>query len=492
MHVPEWVKDAVFYQIFPDRFARSVELSKPANLQPWGDPPTAHQFQGGDLLGIAERLDYLTDLGINALYLCPIFQSAANHRYHTHDYYRVDPILGGNDALHHLVKKAHERGIRIVLDGVFNHASRGFFQFSDILENGPDSPWIDWFLIDSWPLAPYDFDKPANYECWWDLRELPKLNTDNPEVRRFILDVAEYWITEFEIDGWRLDVPEEIITPGFWEEFRDRVKGANPDAYIVGEIWYEAAGWVTGDRFDALMNYPLTEAILAYSAGDLVSPILMKERILRPYPKIDAEAFARRLNHLTHCYDWEVTQVQLNILDSHDLPRLDSQARGNLNAIELAVLVQMTLPGAPCVYYGDEIGIQGTEDFDSTFNDANARWAFPWDDHSEWKEGLLDYYKTIISLRHQHPALRRGQFSLLYAKESCCVYMRSYDQERLLVCLNNADVDAEIEVDISQSFQNDAQFSVVFDYQGVDFAAGKGRLKLSLPPRSGFVLAAEG
>lgn len=208
--VPAWAKDAVFYQIFPDRFARSDRIPKPSNLQDWGGQPANNRYQGGDLLGIFEHLDYLADLGINALYLNPIFQSTCNHRYHTHDYYRVDPLLGGDEALRILIKACHQRGIRIILDGVFNHTGRGFFQFNDILENGPDSAWLDWFIIQEWPLAPYNGDMPANYACWWNERALPKLNTDNSQVREFLMEVGEYWIREFDIDGWRLDVPEEI------------------------------------------------------------------------------------------------------------------------------------------------------------------------------------------------------------------------------------------------------------------------------------------
>ncbi len=201
---PEWVKDAVFYQIFPDRFAKSDKLIKPNNLLPWDAAPTQEGYQGGDLLGVAEHLDHLVELGINAIYFTPVFQSASNHRYHTHDYFQVDPLLGGNEALRVLVQAAHERGIRVVLDGVFNHASRGFFQFNDILENGPHSPWIDWFTIEGWPLSPYTGDSPANYLGWVGNRALPKLNTDNPQVREFIMRVAEFWIREYEIDGWRL------------------------------------------------------------------------------------------------------------------------------------------------------------------------------------------------------------------------------------------------------------------------------------------------
>jgi len=211
---PAWVRDAVFYQIFPDRFAQSARVPKPGPLEPWDSPPSLHGFKGGDLLGVAEHLEYIADLGATAIYFTPIFQSASNHRYHTHDYYQVDPLLGGNAAFRTMLEEAHRRGLKVVLDGVFNHASRGFFQFNDILENGPHSPWLDWFTIEGWPLSPYDGSKPANYLAWVGNRALPKLNTDNPQVREFIMQVAEYWLRQ-GIDGWRLDVPGEIADDAF-------------------------------------------------------------------------------------------------------------------------------------------------------------------------------------------------------------------------------------------------------------------------------------
>ena len=233
---PDWVKNAVFYQIFPDRFAKSPATIKgqwqASTYEGWDATPTLQGYKGGNLWGVIDKLDYLQDLGINAIYFTPIFQSASNHRYHTHDYYEVDPILGGNVAFDALIKAAHSKDIRVVLDGVFNHASRGFFFFNDILENGPHSPWLNWFKIIDWPLSAYDGNKPANYEGWVGNRALPEFNHDNPQVKEYIMQVAEYWLHK-GIDGWRLDVPNEVEAPGFWQEFRDRVKAVNPEAYIA-------------------------------------------------------------------------------------------------------------------------------------------------------------------------------------------------------------------------------------------------------------------
>ena len=270
IHTPDWVKNAIFYQIFPDRFARgSREMRlRGVQLKPWGSPPQEQGYQGGDLYGVVDRLDYLQDLGVTALYLNPIFASASNHRYHTYDYYEVDPLLGGDDALRELLDAAHGRSMRVVLDGVFNHASRGFWAFHHILENGPNSPYIDWFFVNDWPLRPYNYDaqNPHNYTAWWNLPALPKFNTDNPGVRDYLLGVARHWI-DFGIDGWRLDVPDEIDDDDFWQEFRATVKEGNPDAYIVGEIWTPAQRWLQGDQFDAVMNYQFTVPVLTYTAA---------------------------------------------------------------------------------------------------------------------------------------------------------------------------------------------------------------------------------
>ncbi len=483
---PEWVKDAVFYQIFPDRFAKSDSLTKPGNLQPWEAAPTPEGYWGGDLMGVVEHLDHIQELGINAIYLTPIFQSASNHRYHTHDYYQVDPLLGGNEALRAMVEACHARGIRVVLDGVFNHASRGFFQFNDILEHGPHSAWLDWFTVEQWPLHPYDGDHPANYVAWVGNRALPKFNTDNPQVREFIMQVGEYWLREFHIDGWRLDVPAEITTPGFWEEFRQRVRAVNPEAYIVGEIWREAREWLQGDRFDATMNYEFTSAVIAFTAGERVSHALTKERSYDPYPGIDAVQFGQRIQRVLNLYDWNVTTVQLNSLDSHDTARLISIARGDKATLRLATLFQMTYPGAPSVYYGDEIAIRGSTDYDSPLEDADARWPFPWHDRAAWDMEMLAYFRAVIALRHAHPVLRRGHFYPLYAEGECFVFARRNDEETLVIALNVGKAAREITVPVGAYFQDGAALTALFG-QGQAGTVQNGEVALSLAMREGAV-----
>ena len=298
----------------------------------------------------------------------------------------VDPLLGGDAALRELLDTAHARGMRVILDGVFNHGGRGFWPFHHVLENGASSPYRDWFYLDPEVLAGErglnaypDRGETApgtsafGYQAWWGMPALPKLNHSNPAVCEFIYGVAEHWL-RFGIDGWRLDVPAEIDDPAFWQEFRRRCRAVNPEAYLVGEIWDEAPEWLLGDRFDALMNYPLGTAIIGFaSAGRLDSAIIEQHgtyrRMLAP---LDAPAFARRLDHLMSVYDPAITAVQLNLLGSHDAPRLLTLLQRDRDAARVAMLLQLILPGAPCIYYGDEIGMEGG-------NDPDCRRAFPVD-----------------------------------------------------------------------------------------------------------------
>lgn len=446
---PDWVKDAVFYQIFPDRFARSERLAKPGQLECWDSPPTTYGFKGGDLYGVLEHLDYLQDLGITALYFNPIFASAANHRYHTYDYMNVDPLLGGNTALRELLDAAHQRQMRIILDGVFNHASRGLWQFHHVLENGASSPYVDWFHFDPERLAgkhhfaaypdPQAQQKlhdgassleAIGYHAWWNLPALPKFNIETPAVREFLWNVATHWIA-FGIDGWRLDVPTEIDDDSFWQEFRRRVKMVNPEAYLVGEIWHEARRWLGGDQFDAVMNYPVTQACLGFFGGEQLDLAETRRqanyRQVRPLPVLE---FAEQVERALGLYDSAVTQVMLNLLDSHDTPRFLTSVHGDQTAVRLAVLFLCTYPGAPCVYYGDEIGLSGG-------TDPDCRRAFPWNPE-QWDHALLSFVKKCIALRHTYPALRSGTYERLYAEAGVYAFCRQLDDQALVIILNAA------------------------------------------------------
>ncbi len=431
---PDWVKDAVFYQIFPDRFARSARLAptKPHNLEPWDSPPTAHGYKGGDLLGVVEHLDHIEALGVNALYFTPIFQSASNHRYHTHDYYRVDPLLGGNEAFARLLSEAHRRGLRVALDGVFNHASRGFFYFNDILENGAASPYRDWFTVTHFPPNAYDLTRPPDYAAWWGLHALPKFNTEQPQVREYLMQVAEHWVRQ-GIDGWRLDVPQEIHTPGFWEEFRRRVKAINREAYIVGEVWDEAVPYLRGDRFDGVMNYQFAEIALGFAGGPRVIARLAEGKGYRPQQPLTAPQFAERVERLLSLYPWEIQLAQMNLLDSHDTARAITLCGGDEASVRLATLLLLTFPGAPCIFAGDEIGLEGG------VPDPDARRAFPWEREDLWRHGMLETHRQLIALRRAHAALRRGTFHALLADDMAYAFARRLDDEVLVVVVNAGD-----------------------------------------------------
>ena len=477
---PEWVQNAIFYQVFPDRFAKSDQIAKPNNLETWESPPTTHGFKGGDLLGILEHIDYLQDLGISAIYLNPIFQSAANHRYHTHDYFIIDPILGGNTAFEKLLSEAHKRDIRIILDGVFNHASRGFFQFNHILESGEASPYRDWFRIHGYPLKAYS-GKP-NYDCWWDLPALPEFNHANPQVREFIFSISKYWLDR-GIDGWRLDVPACVQDDTFWQEFREIAKSANPDAYIVGEISDDASQWLQGDMFDGVMNYLLTYACWRYFPGTAIEEDQLGHwaAYADTYQNSDTFAFNRDIIDLLEKYPKPAVLSQLNILSSHDTPRFLTLLQGKKDLFRLAIIFQMTYPGAPCIYYGDEIGLEGGRDPD-------CRKTFPWDEH-KWDHDLRRFIKRCVEIRKQHHALRNGKLTTLFVHNDFLVYLRHLDNNSadVVVILNRSGKSCQLEVPVSNLLSNGQVFSDALGLGTARVVQDK-LIDLTIPPYTGCIL----
>jgi glycosidase len=409
---PAWVQDAVFYQIFVDRFRNGDPGNDPPGAQPWGTPPTRENVFGGDLRGIREGLPYLADLGVNALYLTPIFAAGTNHRYDTHDYLAIDPALGDVEQLRALVAEAHRLGIRVVLDAVFNHCGDGFWAFRDLLERGAESPYRDWFFVRRFPIG----QEPPTYQTCGGAAYLPKLNTEHSEVRRYLLQVATQWVEQADIDGWRLDVPWKVPV-AFWEEFRAAVKAVKPDAYVVGEVWRDARPWLK--LWDGAMNYRLRESILDFCVRD----------------HMDAEDFAFETAELLR-HHAEAAPWMLNLLGSHDTPRLLTLCRRDERRALLALTALFTLPGAPMLYYGDEVGMEGE-------NDPDCRRCMEWDE-GRWRDTMVATCRRLIRLRRDLPALRRGSWEALLQFNGLCAYRRRFEGEEAIVVLNPRDAQADV------------------------------------------------
>ncbi len=379
--IPPWVKNTVWYQIFPDRFNNGDKSIDPVNVESWGSKPTNHNFMGGDLQGVIDKLDYLKDLGITGIYFCPIFEAKTNHRYDTVDYLKIDPALGDEKTLKKLIKEAHKRDIKIMLDAVFNHI--GFFskEWQDVVKNNEKSKYKDWFYIKKFPVADRSVSEldgnNLNYETFGRVAHMPKVNTENPEVIKHFMEVARYWIEEFNIDAWRIDVANEV-DHRFWRKFRDTIKDINSEVYILGEIWHDAYPWLQGDQFDAAMNYPLTEAMIKYFVSK----------------DLDKESFIYAVNQIKVSYPLQVIENTFNLLDSHDTSRLLSIAKGSKKRVKLAYLFMLTQLGTPCIYYGSEIALDGVKGMGK----ENHRSCMPWDKKNHDLE-FYDFMRKLIQIR---------------------------------------------------------------------------------------------
>jgi len=419
--VPDWVKDAVFYEIFPERFANGSTANDPPNTEPWGGEPTPRNYFGGDLEGIIQHMDYITALGVNTLYLTPIFESTSNHKYHTKSYLNIDPHFGDDATFKRLVDSCHTRGIRIILDAVFNHTGVDFFAFEDIKKNGARSAYLGWYNIYSLPIGP---PTRPNYECWWGMGDLPKLMTTNPDVQNHLFEATRHWM-EFGIDGWRLDVPNEVPHQ-FWIKWRALVKSINPGAYILGEIWDDARPWLKGDQFDAVMNYRFRKACIDFFVKGTVS-----------VARFDSTLSKQRLE-----YPGDVNFVLQNLLGSHDTERFLTLCDGNVDLMKLAVLFQMTYLGAPMVYYGDEVGMTGRKD-------PGSRRTMVWDTSKQNAE-LLEFFRSIIALRNSSIALRRGSFEAVRVDSARKVYIfvRRHARQTATVVVNAGSKPAQLSIPV--------------------------------------------
>jgi neopullulanase len=460
IEVPEWARGAVVYQIFPERFASGDDSVTPDGAAEWGSEPHWLEFQGGDLPGIAEKAGYLSELGVDMVYLNPIFTSPSTHRYDAADFYQVDPALGGNDGLRRLVEAMHGAGIRVVIDASFNHCHPRFFAFADLIEKGEASAYTDWFVIDSYPpsvtvrteklksfrdpatylkylervrdagIVVVESDDPGppvepGYEAWYGVPTLPRINLANPATREYFLDVARYWVEEFDIDGWRMDVAR-YVDFDFWPEFRRAVKDVKPDAYLLAEIMGDAGPWLGGDTFDATMNYTFRQLCLDFLATD----------------RIDGPGLADGLARMYSMYAPAAAAVSQNLIGSHDTARFLHEADENPDRLRLATVLQMTLPGAPGLYYGDEVGMTGGEE-------PGSRGAFPWHDDGAWERRQLDTVRSLGSLRRAMPALRHGSLRIVGVSDEAIAFVRMEGDQRVLVAINRSEAASVLSVPIA-------------------------------------------
>ncbi len=409
---PHWVKDTVWYQIFPERFANGDSSINPENTLEWAsEDPSPTNFFGGDIEGMIQHLDYLNSLGINGIYLTPIFTAASNHKYDTIDYFELDPQFGSKETFKRFIDECHSRGIRVMLDAVFNHSGYYFPPFQDVLEKGEASRYKEWFHIRDFPIVT---EPRPNYETFAFTPFMPKLNTENPEVKNYLLEAARYWIRDFDIDGWRLDVANEV-DHAFWREFRQEVKAIKPELYILGEIWHDSLPWLQGDQFDSVMNYPFTTNILNLFANKTISP----------------STFMKKMTQVWHMYPVSINPFLFNLLDSHDTPRILTECGENINLAKQIFGILLTYPGSPCIYYGDEIGMTGGQD-------PGCRKCMEWDTSKQNQE-LFHHIQSLIKLRKQQPLLANsGEFSFVPSDDETpfIAYERKTEDEAVLVILN--------------------------------------------------------
>ena len=417
-HVPDWVAETVWYQIFPERFANGNPEISPEGSLAWDSSikPKTSDFFGGDLQGIIDHLDYLQDLGITGLYLCPIFESPSNHKYNTTDYFEIDRHFGDKETFRQLVTEAHQRGMKIMLDAVFNHIGDQSPQWQDVLKHGEDSVYKDWFHVQEFPVTKDKLGHPRKlpYHTFAFASYMPKLNTANPQVRDYLLRVATYWIEEFDIDAWRLDVANEVDHQ-FWRDFRKAVLAKKPDLYILGEVWHTSQPWLNGDEFHAVMNYPLSDSI--------------KDYFLRGVKK--TSQFIDEINGQSMYYRQQISEVMFNLLDSHDTERILATAKGDVQLVKSALTCLFLQRGTPCFYYGTELELDGGPDPD-------CRRVMPWKRVSDSNE-MLDFMKKLIQLRKDvSDIIQHGKYILEEIKPVVLVLEWNYDGQKVQAIFNQS------------------------------------------------------
>ncbi len=412
---PKWAQDAVIYNIFPDSFATGKgKISGQASQKQW-EGQTVRGKLGGTIKGITENASYIKKLGLNAIYINPIFTAGEYHKYDLIDYFHIDPCFGTNEDFKELVETFHANGIKVIIDGVFNHCGWRFFAFEDVVRKGQQSAYKDWFYGLQFPVVrPDNGEDYPNYECFGYERLMPKLNTANLQVQEYFCKVGRYWVEEFHTDGWRLDVASEV-NDGFWRKFHEEVKSVNPEAILIGEVWESANHWLDGTIFDSAMNYDFRKHCKRFFAEG----------------SIDAAEFDGRVTDMRMRYRRQTVYAQLNILDSHDVSRFLSVCGEDRRRYKLAIVFQMCFPGIPSVFYGDELGITG-------IREEEYRQPMPWGRQDE----LYAFFEQVIGMRKQQKALTQGDYHTINAVAGSRLYgfERTYGKQRVMIFLNMEEV----------------------------------------------------
>ena len=453
--IPDWFFGGVMYQIFPEKFKNSNPKLNPENVLDWGTKPTRLGFQGGDLYGVIEKLDYIKNLGVNIIYLNPIFLSGSVHKYDTWDHFKVDDNFGGDEALTLLIESAHAINMKVILDCSLNHVHPRHFAFQDLIQNGPDSKYKDWFTVFDYPIrlkyrphlysqtykvgwdgneeeykeyldktfsetkVPveiFEDDGPIcepTYKSWWGVPDMPKVNYSSTEARKWALEVTEHWIKNFDIDGWRMDVAKEIDT-SFWREFREIAKKTKKDILLLSEIFGDTSQWLQGDMFDGTMNYSFRENMIDFFANKNMKP----------------DEFSESLAHLYSMYSFEAITSCQNLLSSHDVKRFLNRCE-KIEDVYGAIFFQATFPGIASIYYGDEIGLDGGDE-------PNNREPFPWNDDSNWNMPLQEITSTLMNLKNSNSILKYGTFELIPSSQGVVIFRRVLQKESL-ICIFNRD-----------------------------------------------------
>jgi glycosidase len=460
--VPSWVERSVLYQIFPDRFGNGDKRNDPPDVQPWDAKPTYFNRYGGDVAGVRKHLGYLQGLGVSAVYFNPVFASPSNHRYDAADFKRIDPQFGTNAEFASLTQEMQRRGIRTVMDFVFNHTATTFPAFADVREKGAASPYKDWYFVRSFPVRVED---NPNYVAWFGFPSMPKLNVLNPATHDYLLGLADYWRAQgVPLSGLRLDVAGEV-EPRFWRDLRKHVKPRNPETWIVGEVWGDGSPWLGGDQWDSVMNYRFRDACLRFF----------------PEAKTTPTQFLGALMAVHEGYAPQVSRNMMNLLSSHDTPRFLTLCKNDAALHKLAAAVQFTWVGAPSVYYGEEIGMEGGADPD---NRRGMRW-----DLATAQNPMLAYYRKLVRIRNNSRALQSGDPVPLVTddKAGTLAYARVLSPgDYALVALNRSDAPRTVRVPLPAGGRAPASFTDALTGRRV--AVASRSVTVTLPAKGAGIL----